>query len=179
MQLACKCIGLHGLLLPPPCQFARFFISTPTANVWNVTTKPSWMSKHRSDEERRGNGRKNCSFCFPWHAISILFPHLSKSYLKHINLIFLGLDGPLRITSRHGTVTVALERKDGNDNSALFAYSLSFECWLKRRWKKNVLNVALPLAKENSVYWGNWSCLRWLFHQRKCNTSISSPLSSF
>lgn len=62
-------------------------------NVWNVTTKPSWMSKHRSEEKRRGNERKNCSFSSPWHAISILYPHLSKSYLKHISFIFLGWMG--------------------------------------------------------------------------------------
>lgn len=61
--------------------------------VWNVTTKLSWMSKHRSEGKRRGNGRKNCSFSSPWHAISIFYPRLSKSYLKHINFIFLGWIG--------------------------------------------------------------------------------------
>lgn len=101
MQLAWKCISLYnnvsGLPFLLSCQlafctifFIFFYLHT---NVWSVTTKPSWMSKHRSDEERRGNGRKNCSFCFPWHAISILYPHFSKSYLKHINSIFLGWMG--------------------------------------------------------------------------------------
>lgn len=93
MRLACKSISLHNLPPSPlPIGILRIFFNLHT-NVWNVTTKPSWMSKHRSDEERRGNGRKNCSFCFPWHAISILYPHLSKSYLKHINFIFLGWMG--------------------------------------------------------------------------------------
>lgn len=51
-----------------------------------------WVSTDQR-EKRRGNGRKNCSFSYPWHAISILYPHLSKSYLKHINFIFLGWMG--------------------------------------------------------------------------------------
>lgn len=76
---------------PLPTRFYVIFLLV--TNVWNVTTKPSWVSKHRSDEERRGNGRKNCSFCFPWHAISILYPHLSKSHLKQIRFIFLGWMG--------------------------------------------------------------------------------------
>lgn len=33
----------------------------------------------------------------------------------------------------------------------------------------------LPLAKKNTVYWGNWSRLGWRFHQRKCNATILLP----
>lgn len=88
-----KSCSLASFFSPPNWHPVRLFCFYRHTNVWSVTTKPSWMSKHRSYEETKGNGRKNCSFCFPWHAISILYPHLSKSYLKHINFIFLGWMG--------------------------------------------------------------------------------------
>lgn len=50
----------------------------------------------------------------------------------------------------------------------------SFYCWLKR-WRKVILNVVCPPAKKNTVYWGNWSCRGWLFHQRRRNAAVSSP----
>lgn len=93
MHLSCKIMQPGFLFFSSQLASCTTFCFYRHTNVWSVTTKPSWMSKHRSYEETKGNGRKNCSFCFPWHAISILYPHLSKSYLKHINFIFLGWMG--------------------------------------------------------------------------------------
>ena len=113
------------------CDFFFFFYYLHI-NVWNVTTKPSWMSKHKTQWGEEGKlEEKNCSFCFRWHAISILFPHLSKSYLRHINFIFSRLDGSQRITSRHGTMEL---KRNGENNSVLLLIVMgaSFSCWLKR-----------------------------------------------
>lgn len=144
------------------------YISTPTYGM-SQQSLHEWVGTD-SMKGGGGNGRKNCSFHFPWHAISILYPQLSKSYLKHINFIFLGWMGPQRITSRHCAAILGLKRMDENDNSVPLACSIGLLILLlvkKRRGEKSHLKRHLPPAKENTVYWGNWWCLSTLVHQRK------------
>lgn len=143
-------------------------ILSPRSNVWRVTTKPSWMSKHRSDDTTRGNGRKNCSFCSPWHAISILHPHLCNGYLKHISSIFVSLRG-----SPPDMTPWQWSWKEFSSSSRV---RLIFPLIKEERIHFKHL---LPLAKENTVYRGDWSFLRRPFHQKELNMDTSLLPASF
>lgn len=129
--------------------FFFFCISTPTYGM-SQQSLHEWVGTD-SMKGGGGNGRKNCSFHFPWHAISILYPQLSKSYLKHINFIFLDWMGPQRITSRHRASILGLKRTDENDNSVRLACSIGLLILLlvkKRRGGKSHLKRHCPQQRK-------------------------------
>lgn len=110
------------------------------------------MSKHRLGEKEEEKWEEKLLILLPlacnFHPLSTPLKELSKTHQRHLSR----LNEPQRITSRLGTVLLELERKDGNDNSALLliATAFSFYCWLNRG--KSHFKHWLPLAKKNIAH---------------------------